>query len=96
MKLQKCGSTKFDPIEQDKICIDYQELRVQEQFQFISSGKIPQSITVILEGNVSINTVFRPGDDLTITGILSYRYKKLMKDFTILPQLVIVANSIVI
>jgi DNA replicative helicase MCM subunit Mcm2 (Cdc46/Mcm family) len=69
---------------------------VQEQFQFISSGKIPQAITVVLEGNVAGAAVFRPGDDLTITGVLSYRYKKLMKDFKILSQLIIVANSVVI
>lgn len=24
LKLQKCGSNKFDPVEKDKICIDYQ------------------------------------------------------------------------
>ena len=28
--------------------------------------------------------------------MLSYRYKKLIKDFKILPQLILVANSIVI
>lgn len=51
---------------------------------------------VVLEGNVSGSSIFRPGDDLTITGVLSYRYKKLMKDFRILPQLIIVANTITI
>lgn len=49
-----------------------------------------------MEGNISGSSVFRPGDDITITGTLSYRYKKLMKDFKILPQLILVANSIVI
>jgi DNA replicative helicase MCM subunit Mcm2 (Cdc46/Mcm family) len=68
---------------------------VQEQFQFISSGKIPQTLTVVMEGSVS-TVPFRPGDDLTITGVLSYRYKKLQKDFAILPQLIVAANSILI
>jgi hypothetical protein len=49
-----------------------------------------------MEGNISSSTIFRPGDDLTITGILSYRYKKLINNFKILPQLIIVANSITI
>lgn len=34
-----------------KICLDYQELRMQEQFQYISSGKIPQTVIVIIEGD---------------------------------------------
>ena len=42
------------------------------------------------------NSIFRPGDDLTISGILSYRYKKLQKDYKIQPQMILLANSIVI
>lgn len=49
-----------------------------------------------MEGNVSSSSIFRPGDDITITGILSYRYKKLMKEFKIFPQLIIVVNNIII
>lgn len=49
----KCNSKKFNPLDQGKICIDYQELRIQEQFKFISSGKIPQTITVVIEGDIS-------------------------------------------
>jgi hypothetical protein len=49
-----------------------------------------------MEGNISGSSVFRPGDDLTITGKLSYRYKKLGADFKISPQLIMVANSIII
>ena len=94
LKLQKCGNKKFKPMERGKICIDYQELRVQEQFQFISSGKIPQTITVILEGDVGRDTVFRPGDDITITGLLSYRSKPFRQDFKIMPQMILVANYI--
>lgn len=49
-----------------------------------------------MEGNVSSSSIFRPGDDITITGILSYRYKKLMKEFKIFPQLIIVVNNVII
>ena len=83
-------------MDQGKVCIDYQELRVQEQFQYISSGKIPQTISVILEGDISGETIFRPGDDITITGLLCYRYKPFRKDFKIMPQMILVANNITI
>ncbi len=37
---------------------------------------------------------FRPGDDVTISGILDYRYKKPLKDTKMICQLIIFANSI--
>jgi DNA helicase MCM9 len=75
--MRKCGSNKFLPLENKKVCVDYQELRMQEQFKHISAGKLPQAMTVIIEGNFTNS--FRPGDDITISGIIDYRYKKPVK-----------------
>jgi hypothetical protein len=47
-----------------------------------------------MEGYLSA-APFRPGDDLTVTGVLSYRYRKLLKDSQITPQLIIFANSVI-
>jgi DNA replicative helicase MCM subunit Mcm2 (Cdc46/Mcm family) len=88
----KCNSYKFTPLETQKVCIDYQEFRIQEHFKHIDSGKMPQNLTVIIEGSMSSN--FRPGDDVTISGILDYRYKKPAKDIKMICQLIIFANSI--
>ena len=52
---------------------------MQEQFQYISTGKIPQTIPVIVEGDFDNLGPFRAGDDLTITGFLGYRYNSLKK-----------------
>lgn len=46
--MAKCGGFRFTPQEHDKICVDYQELRIQEEFKHISAGKLPQTLTVIL------------------------------------------------
>lgn len=35
MKKEKCRHGKFEPSDKWKICIDYQELRMQEQFTYI-------------------------------------------------------------
>jgi DNA replicative helicase MCM subunit Mcm2 (Cdc46/Mcm family) len=56
------------------VWIDYQELKIQEQFKHISAGKLPQTLTIIVEGGLEDN--FRPGDDITVSGILDYRFKK--------------------
>ncbi len=53
---------------------------------------MPQNLTVIIEGTMSGS--FRPGDDVMISGILDYRYKKPMKDTKMICQLIIFANTI--
>ena len=39
-------------------------------------------------------STFRPGDDVAISGILDYRYKKPVKDMKMVCQLIVFANSI--
>lgn len=53
---------------------------------------MPQNLTVIIEGTMS--SKFRPGDDVKISGILDYRYKKPAKDMKMMCQLIIFANNI--
>jgi DNA replicative helicase MCM subunit Mcm2 (Cdc46/Mcm family) len=47
-KMAKCGSTKYTPVEEKKICVDYQELRLQEQFKHITAGKLPQTLSIVV------------------------------------------------
>ena len=49
-------------------------------------------MTVIVEGNMA--STYRPGDDVAISGILDYRYKKPIKDIKMVCQLIVFANSI--
>jgi DNA replicative helicase MCM subunit Mcm2 (Cdc46/Mcm family) len=53
---------------------------------------LPQTLTIIIEGGLANN--FRPGDDVIISGILDYRFKKPAKDMKMNCQLIIFANSI--
>jgi DNA replicative helicase MCM subunit Mcm2 (Cdc46/Mcm family) len=46
--MAKCGCTKFSPLEEKKICVDYQELRLQEQFKHITAGRLPQSVVILV------------------------------------------------
>ena len=67
---------------------------MQEQFQYISSGRIPQTVIVIIEGDFQNVEYFRAGDDLTITGLLSSRFVRLRNESYLSPQLVLYANHI--
>lgn len=47
-------------------CIDYQEIKIQEQMHVLGVGSIPRSIVVVLTEDL-VDTV-KPGDDVTVTG----------------------------
>lgn len=49
-------------------------------------------MTVLVEGNIASS--FRPGDDVMISGVLDYRFKKPAKDMKMICQLIIFANNI--
>lgn len=93
-KLKKCGSKAFSGRDEQKVWIDYQELKIQEQFKHISAGKLPQTLTIIVEGGLEDN--FRPGDDITVSGILDYRFKKPGSEQKVQMQMVLLANNITI
>jgi MCM OB domain len=47
-----CKSTTFVYVEDSRECIDYQEIKIQEQMQTLTVGSIPRSIVVVLENDL--------------------------------------------
>lgn len=39
-------------VEDSRECIDYQEIKIQEQVQSLTVGSIPRSIVVVLENDL--------------------------------------------
>lgn len=93
-KKGKCGCRNFEPTEEERVFLDYQELKLQEPFRHMISGKMPQSITVLVEGENLIDK-FRPGEDVYVSGVLTYRYERLLKDRTVPAEVIFLANNIV-
>lgn len=50
--MQNCESTRFQIVEDTKICHDYQEIKIQESTQVLGVGAIPRSIPVILKDDL--------------------------------------------
>jgi DNA replicative helicase MCM subunit Mcm2 (Cdc46/Mcm family) len=65
---------------------------LQEQFRHITAGRLPQTITAVIEGDLGQN--WRAGDDVVVSGIFDYRFKKPAMDQKMQLQMVIVVNSI--
>jgi DNA replicative helicase MCM subunit Mcm2 (Cdc46/Mcm family) len=62
-------------------CRDYQEIKVQELIQNLAIGTIPRSMWVVLEDDLVDSC--KPGDDVTICGIVMRRWKSVKIDVSI-------------
>lgn len=47
-----CESTSFQLLDGNKVCHDYQEMKIQESTQVLGVGAIPRSIPVILQDDL--------------------------------------------
>lgn len=67
---------ELDLAEQDHR--DYQEIRVQEQLHQLQVGSMPRSVHVVLMEDLV--DLCKAGDDITMTGIVSRRWKPMQHD----------------
>lgn len=91
-KTEYCNNRKFEPLENRQQWLDYQEIKIQETFQTLKPGCIPKTMWVIIES--SFVDIFKPGDDVILTGILIKRWKRLANDTRPDISLCILANNI--
>ncbi|KAJ1720360.1 DNA helicase mcm9 [Coemansia erecta] len=71
---EACRSTAFVPTSPDQsACVDYQEIKVQEQAGRLAMGTIPRAIVVVLEGDIVDRA--KSGDAVTVTGTVLYRWR---------------------
>ncbi|KAJ2778707.1 DNA helicase mcm9 [Coemansia interrupta] len=71
---EPCRSTAFAPTSPDQsACVDYQEIKVQEQAGRLAMGTIPRAIVVVLEGDIVDRA--KSGDAVTVTGTALYRWR---------------------
>ncbi|PVU91992.1 hypothetical protein BB559_003892 [Furculomyces boomerangus] len=94
---ENCPGRLFNPLPTDSEsgmnkCIDYQEIKIQEQPNKLNIGSIPRSITVLLQNDLVDNA--KSGDHVTIIGIVIRRWKYLISGERPDIALCISANSV--
>ncbi|KAK4340038.1 hypothetical protein RND71_041500 [Anisodus tanguticus] len=87
-----CESTSFQLVEDNKICHDYQEIKIQESTQVLGVGAIPRSIPVILKDDLV--DMVKAGDDVIVTGILTAKWSTDLKDVRCDLDPVLIANHV--
>ena len=73
----ECKGTLFDLLEKQSVFIDSQELRIQEKPEDLPPGQLPRTMDIkVLEDLVD---VARPGDRVSITGIIKAQQEFLIR-----------------
>ncbi|KAM3377519.1 putative DNA helicase MCM9 isoform X2 [Capsicum galapagoense] len=91
-RYQICESTSFQLVEDNKICHDYQEIKIQESTQLLGVGAIPRSVPVILKDDLV--DMVNAGDDVIVTGILTAKWSTDLKDVRCDLDPVLIANRV--
>ena len=66
--VEDCGGKSFTSRDEEIVCRDYQEIKIQDKISQLHVGSIPRSILVVLEDDLV--DVVKAGDDIIITGRL--------------------------
>ncbi|KAJ3343097.1 DNA helicase mcm9 [Entophlyctis luteolus] len=97
VRTKDCDGRKFREIPVDagsnlSECRDYQEIKVQEQVTKLELGTIPRSIIVLLEDDLADSC--KPGDDVSIVGVVTRRWLHLQSGERANIEIVIAANHV--
>ena len=74
-------------------CRDFQEIKVQELIQNLGIGTVPRCVWVVLEDDLVDSC--KPGDDVTICGIIMRRWKPMKIDVSVYSIFIIVTLNTV-
>jgi len=87
-----CGSTYLREIENSRRCVDYQEIKVQDQVERLGLGCVPRSIMVVLEADLVDK--HNAGEDVIIVGTVLRQWRPVILGSRIVIDIAIKANSI--
>ncbi|XP_026475522.1 probable DNA helicase MCM9 [Ctenocephalides felis] len=94
----QCKSSKIVSFDENRLgpenCIDYQELKIQEQMGHQGVGSLPATIWISL-GEDLVDTC-QPGDDIIVCGIVQRRWKYITVNRHLDVSLSIRANSVTV
>lgn len=90
--MSRCNSTSLREIESSRICVDFQEIKIQDKLDQLPFGSVPKSITVTLQADLADKCL--PGDDVVIVGSILRKWHYLSKGSRSSMDIVFHANSI--
>jgi DNA helicase MCM9 len=72
-EMKRCNSSTLQEVVDEKVVVDYQEIKIQDRMESLPFGTSPRSIIVLLEADLVDK--FNPGDDVIVVGTLIRRWR---------------------
>jgi DNA helicase MCM9 len=72
-EMKRCNSSTLQEVADEKVVVDYQEIKIQDRMESLPFGTSPRSIIVLLEADLVDK--FNPGDDVIVIGTLIRRWR---------------------
>jgi DNA helicase MCM9 len=88
----RCNSSVLRELENGRICVDFQEIKVQDKVDNLTTGIIPRTITIHLQADLADKCL--PGNDVVIVGYVLRKWRYLSKNYRGSIDIVLFANSI--
>ena len=88
----QCSGTQLNEIEGGKVCVDYQEIKIQDQIESLALGCVPRSAVIILEADLVDK--YNAGDDVIVVGTVLRQWKPVSRGNRCVVDIAIRANSI--
>lgn len=88
----RCNSSTLRELENGRVCVDFQEIKVQDKVDNLSAGIIPRTITINLQADLADRCL--PGNDVVIVGYLVRKWRYLSKNYRGSIDIVLFANGI--
>ena len=91
-KVKKCTSTDLREVEGSKYCVDYQEIKLQDQLERLPIGAVPKTTTIVLRADLVDK--FNAGDEVVVVGFVVRQWKPVIRGMRCNLEPIIHANSI--
>lgn len=91
---KKCNCTDLREIDEERVCVDYQEIRVQDRIEHLAMGAVPRSITIILHADLVDR--YNPGDDVMIIGTPVRQWRFLQRNMRASIETTVHANNVML
>lgn len=89
---KKCSSTSIREVEDARMCVDYQEVKLQDHIEGLALGSLPRSIILILQADLVDK--FHPGDDVVIVGRILRQWRPISRGARASLQIALLVNHI--
>lgn len=87
-----CQSVEFLEMEGSKVCVDFQEIKIQDKIESLKPGMTPKNLTCVISGNLVDR--FNPGDSVVVIGYLIRQWRWISRNERCILKTTLLTNNI--